>query len=107
MAALGVVFALALAAALTISRLEERARFCIACHTLPEVTYHERAQQALATMDGAPFADLSSAHYGMESTFHCIHCHRGDQGLVHRVTTLAVAARDPAVWGSGRADETT
>ena len=105
-AVLGAVFALALAAALTISRLEERDTFCIACHTSPEVTYHERAQQALATVDGAPFADLSSAHYGMESTFHCIDCHRGDQGLVHRVTTLALAARDTAIWVSGRADET-
>jgi hypothetical protein len=97
---------LALAAALTISRLEERDTFCISCHTLPEVTYHERSRRALANGGGQAFADLSSAHYGMENTFRCINCHRGDQGLVHRVATLALAARDTAIWISGRADET-
>ena len=105
-AALGAVFVLALAAALTISRLEERDTFCISCHTLPEVTYHERSQRARALEAGQVFADLSSAHYGMENTFRCIDCHRGDQGLVHRVTTLTLAARDTAIWISGRADPT-
>jgi hypothetical protein len=106
MAALAAVFTLALAAALTVSHLEERDSFCIACHTLPEVTYHGRAQQALAVTSGETFADLSSAHYGMEGAFRCIDCHRGDQRLVHRVTTLALAARDTAIWVSGQADET-
>ena len=106
MAAAGVVFGLALAAVLTLSRLEESDPFCTSCHTLPEVTYHERAQRALASAGGTSFEDLSSAHYGREGGFRCIDCHRGNQGLLHRVTTLALAARDTAIWVSGRSDET-
>jgi hypothetical protein len=106
LAVLVVLFGVALAAALTVSHLEEGDAFCVSCHTLPEGTYHERAQQALVLGAAIPFADLSSAHYGMESTFRCIACHRGNQGLVHRVTTLALAARDTAIWISGRSDPT-
>jgi nitrate/TMAO reductase-like tetraheme cytochrome c subunit len=104
-ASVAVVLGLSLAAALTVSRLEERDSFCISCHTRPEVTYHERAQRALAGPAGEIYDDLSSAHYGMESTFRCIDCHRGDQGPLHRVTTLALAARDTVVWVSGQADD--
>ncbi len=102
---LAVVFGLALVSALVVSRLEESDTFCTSCHTLPEVTYFERAQNALGLGTGEVFTDLSSAHYGMENTFRCIDCHRGNQGLVHRVTTLALAARDTAIWVAGRADE--
>jgi hypothetical protein len=101
-----VLFGVALAAALTVSHLEEGDAFCTSCHTIPEVTYHERAQQALTATAGTPFADLSSAHYGGEGTFRCIDCHRGNQGLVNRVTTLTLAARDTAIWISGRSDPT-
>ena len=103
LAALALVAGLALAAGLTVSQLEERDGFCISCHTLPEVTYYDRARAALAMTD--PFADLSSAHYGMESTFRCIDCHRGNGGLVHRFTTLGLGARDAAIWLIGQADE--
>ena len=103
LAALVVVAGLALAAGLTVSQLEERDSFCISCHTLPEVTYHDRARAALTMTE--PFADLSSAHYGMESTFRCIDCHRGNGGLVHRITTLGLGARDTVIWLSGQADE--
>ncbi len=102
LAALGLVAGVALAAGVTVSHLEERDTFCISCHTAPEVTYHDRAQSALAA--GEPFADLSSAHYGMERTFRCIDCHRGTSGLVHRLTTLTLGARDAAIWLTGRAD---
>jgi nitrate/TMAO reductase-like tetraheme cytochrome c subunit len=102
-ALLGVV-GLALAAGLTVSHLEESDPFCISCHTLPEVTYYERAQQALSA--GEPHADLSSAHYGRENTFRCIDCHRGDGRLLHRLTALTLGARDTAIWIAGRADET-
>jgi len=103
LAALGLVSVLALAAGLTVSQLEERDSFCISCHTAPEETYYDRAQAALALSE--PFADLSSAHYGMETTFRCIDCHRGNGGLVHRITTLGLGARDTAIWLSGQADE--
>ncbi len=100
--ALGLVAGLALAAGLTVTRLEDRDSFCISCHTTPEVTYYDRAKSALAV--GEPFADLSSAHYGRESTFRCIDCHRGTSGLVHRLTTLTLGARDTAIWLAGQAD---
>jgi hypothetical protein len=103
LAALALVSVLALAAGLTVSQLEERDSFCISCHTAPEVTYYDRAQAALALSE--PFADLSSAHYGMETTFRCIDCHRGDGGLVHRITTISLGARDTVIWLSGQADE--
>ncbi len=102
LAALGLVAGVALAAGLTVSNLEERDTFCISCHTAPEVTYFDRAQSALAA--GEPFADLSSAHYGVESTFRCIDCHRGTSGLVHRLATLTLGARDTAIWFTGLAD---
>jgi hypothetical protein len=103
LAGLALVALLTLAAGLTVSRQEERDAFCVSCHTLPEVTYYDRAQAALAMTD--PFADLSSAHYGAETTFRCIDCHRGNAGLAHRITTLALGARDTAIWLSGSADE--
>ncbi len=96
------VFALALVAALVVSRLEESDPFCISCHTLPEVVYYERAQ--LAKASGEPYQDLSSAHYGGESTFRCIDCHRGNGRLVHRITALSLGARDTVIWLAGRAD---
>ena len=103
LAGLALVSVLALAAGLTVSQLEERDAFCISCHTAPEQTYYDRARAAL-TVSG-PFADLSSAHYGMETTFRCIDCHRGNGELVHRIATLGLGARDTAIWLSGQADE--
>jgi len=89
------------------SHLEEDDRFCIACHTAPEVAYYERAQQAKA--GSQPPLDLSSKHYTeakAESPFRCIDCHRGNHTLVDRATTLALGLRDALVWASGRADPT-
>ena len=103
LAGLVLIAGVALTAGLTVSQLEEQDSFCISCHTLPEVTYYDRARTALAMTE--PFADLSSAHYGMESTFRCIDCHRGNGGIVHRITTLGLGARDTAIWLSGQADE--
>ena len=86
-----------------VSRLEENDRFCTACHTVPEVTYYNRAQSALAGV--TPLDDLSSAHYlaapadlPSGQPFRCIDCHRGDNSLPHRLTTLGLAARDTAIW---------
>jgi hypothetical protein len=87
-----------------VSTLEERDRFCISCHTAPEVTYYDRAQAALAGVE--PLPDLSSAHYAAQPDFRCIDCHRGDGGPAHRARTLALGARDTLIFLSGRADET-
>jgi hypothetical protein len=98
------VVGFAVTAALTVSHFEEQDPFCASCHTAPEVTYFQRAQQA--TTDGSPYDDLSSAHYGQDAGFRCIDCHRGDEGPVDRVTALSLGARDTAIWISGTADPT-
>ena len=88
-----------------VSELEERDRFCIACHTQPEETYYNRAQAALAEPPTA--VDLTSQHYRKaEEAFRCIDCHRGDNSLSHRARTLALGARDTLIWISGQADPT-
>lgn len=94
----------ALGAAVTVSHYEEQDPFCASCHTLPEVTYFNRAQEAKA--GEGPLADLSSAHYAGDDSFRCIDCHRGDEGAVHRVTALTLGARDTVIWLAGRADPT-
>lgn len=93
---------LALGALLGVSRLEESDEFCIACHTAPEVEYFNRSRTALA---GEVGQDLASAHYSLiQNGAKCIDCHRGDGGLVHRGTTIALSARDALIFLSGRAD---
>lgn len=89
------------------SHLEEDDRFCISCHTAPEMAYYERAQQAKAGRQ--PPVDLSSKHYteaGAGLPFRCIDCHRGNHTLVDRATTLALGLYDTLVWISGQADPT-
>jgi hypothetical protein len=93
---------LALAPIPAVSLLEEHDSFCAACHTLPEVTYYDRAQMLLAGVE--PALDLSSAHYAAQGGFRCIDCHRGNGGVAHRAATLALGARDALIFVSGRAD---
>jgi hypothetical protein len=89
------------------SKLEERDSFCISCHTVPEETYYNRAQETLSGNVEYP-PDLASAHYAVESemNFRCIDCHRGDQSSSHRWQTFLLGARDALVWVSGQADPT-
>jgi nitrate/TMAO reductase-like tetraheme cytochrome c subunit len=97
------IAALGAIASLTISKLEERDTFCIACHTLPEIAYQQRAVMA-AEGDG-PAPDLSSSHYGQEAgSFRCIDCHRGANTLLHRLLANGLAARDTLIWLTGGAD---
>ena len=93
---------LTLAAVLAVSHYEESDPFCASCHTVPEVTYFDRAQQAKASM--SVYADLSSAHYGADNGFRCIDCHRGNEGVFHRITALSLGARDTVIWLADRAD---
>jgi nitrate/TMAO reductase-like tetraheme cytochrome c subunit len=96
----GVGFAVATA-------LEEQDSFCISCHTAPEITYYNRAYIALDTANAIP-EDLSTRHYlaGQASgtPFRCIDCHRGDSGLPHRVSAVALGAYDALIFFSGRYD---
>jgi hypothetical protein len=86
-----------------VTMLEEQDAFCIQCHTIPEATYYERAQNALAGT--LPYTDLASGHYGADTIdFRCIDCHRGAQTPAHRVQTLFLGAKDSLVWLSGQAD---
>ncbi len=87
------------------SKLEESDSFCISCHTVPEETYFNRAQDTLAGIL-APPPDLSSAHYKAPSqaVFRCIDCHRGDQSLSHRWQTYLLGIRDAFIWVTGRAN---
>ena len=102
---LSVIAALGMIASLTISKLEERDTFCISCHTLPEVTYQQRAVLAAEGNDPAP--DLSSAHYQLKArAFHCIDCHRGADTLPHRLITNGLSVRDTLIWLIGGADPT-
>ncbi|HUF40052.1 MAG TPA: hypothetical protein VMN57_16125 [Anaerolineales bacterium] len=87
-----------------VSTLEERDRFCISCHTIPEQTYFDRAAAVLAG-ESEPPPDLASAHYALgEAPFRCIDCHRGDHSLEHRFRTFLLGGYDALIWISGRAD---
>jgi hypothetical protein len=90
----GVGFAVATA-------LEEQDPFCVSCHTAPEITYYNRAYIALDTANAIP-EDLSTRHYlaGQANgvAFRCIDCHRGDSGLPHRVSAVALGAYDALIF---------
>jgi hypothetical protein len=94
----------------TATLLEEHDSFCIACHTLPETTYYNRAHTALtATVPAIP--DLATVHYTLSKEhgkpeFTCINCHRGDASLGHRLQTLALGGRDALIFITGKGDPT-
>ncbi|HRE48271.1 MAG TPA: cytochrome c3 family protein [Aggregatilineales bacterium] len=89
--------------------LEEQDTFCASCHTPSEVTYFNRAYMAL-DQPAETTVDLATAHYraaqASRTVFKCIDCHRGDAGLSHRVTALALGAYDAVVFFAGRDDPT-
>src|ERR1041384_6776435 len=78
----------------TASALEDHDTFCISCHTVPEITYYNRAYISLDNpTDDAP--DLATAHYLLsqlhnKTDFACINCHRGDASLSQRISTIAL-----------------
>ncbi|HLB65052.1 MAG TPA: hypothetical protein VJJ46_09430 [Anaerolineales bacterium] len=105
-----ILLAIGVGTGLRVSRLEEHDSFCTSCHTVPEVTYFERAQAALGGQ--TPYADLSSAHYGRapssgeQMAIRCIDCHRGSGSLPHRAVTLTLGARDALIWVTGQSNPT-
>ena len=96
--------------------LEDRDDFCIACHTKPEVTYYDRARQALddkaSATDLSALAaqdlaiDLASQHYIVTNTINCIACHGGERDLGDRIESLTLGLKDTLVHFAGRGDPT-
>lgn len=92
------------------SALEDHDSFCIACHTVPETTYFNRAYISLDN-SSEPVTDLATAHYHLAqqkntAAFACINCHRGDASLTQRVSTIALGGRDAVIYVVGREDPT-
>jgi predicted CXXCH cytochrome family protein len=88
------------------SALEEHDSFCIACHTVPETTYYNRAYMALDNPN-QPVIDLATAHYHLaqsknSAAFACISCHRGDSSAGDRISTLALGGRDALIYVVGK-----
>jgi len=94
----------------TATALEDQDNFCISCHTVPEVTYYNRAYISLDHPDQT-VVDLATAHYHLsqqngKTPFTCIDCHRGDAGLVDRVSAITLGARDAFIYVIGHEDPT-
>jgi nitrate/TMAO reductase-like tetraheme cytochrome c subunit len=90
--------------------LEEHDTFCIACHTVPETIYFNRAAAIIAN-SGTTIPDLATAHYQLthdkNQAFTCIDCHRGGSSLSKRIDTLALGGRDVVIFVLGKADPAT
>ena len=92
------------ASLVTASKLEEQDAFCTSCHRPPEITYFDRAHQAMT--DETAVTDLASYHYTAAEQFRCVDCHRGDQSAGQRAEILWLAAKDTAVHFLGEPDQT-
>jgi predicted CXXCH cytochrome family protein len=85
---------------------QARDAFCVSCHTNAHTQYLARATQAQNSGD-LP-TDLASFHYQRifvsGGEMRCIHCHRGDDGLAHRVNSAGLSAWMTALWLTERDD---
>ncbi len=97
----GLVSAAAIGLIAGASRIEENDAFCASCHRAPEVLYVQRADQARTNTGDA--ADLASRHAAIPAR--CVDCHRGDNGIVHRSVSLALGARNAALFALGQGSE--
>ncbi len=94
----------------TASTLEDHDSFCIACHTIPETTYYNRAYIELDNPD-LTITDLATYHYHISPEkrrlpFACIDCHRGDSGLGDRIAAITLGARDSVTFVTGHENST-
>jgi predicted CXXCH cytochrome family protein len=115
-ALLGAVFILAVGVAAAGTVLEDNDNFCIACHTTPEVTYYDRAQQALKAKAQSTdikqlsadnvAVDLASQHAIVTDTLHCIACHGGNRNLADRAESLTLGLKDTLKYLVGQANQT-
>jgi nitrate/TMAO reductase-like tetraheme cytochrome c subunit len=103
-----VLFALFIAGIYGIMRIDrERSNdsFCTGCHTIPEKTYSDRADSAMA---GALAADLASYHYqqihGQGGTVNCMDCHQGTSDFRSHLDVTLISARNGFDWLIARND---
>ncbi len=94
-------FALAASGFFVATRVEENDTACASCHSQPETTYFDRTQAATTRDLASAHAHLSRRDDGTPAT-RCIDCHSGP-GLLGRVQSVSLGARDAFVWFSGRA----
>ncbi len=105
----GVVVLVATAFALnTVNARERDDTFCTSCHTKPEESYYQHAQEALG---GALPVDLSSFHYqqirGQGGQIRCISCHVGDGGTSAYLAKYQMTAQHAWLWLSDLANRAT
>ena len=95
-----VVLALAPAGWLFTDLLESHDEFCTSCH-LEGAPLHDAKRREF---ESVPAVNLASAHFAHDREFRCITCHRG-ASFANRVRVKLLAARDAAVYLTGRFDE--
>lgn len=83
-----------------VSYREQDNRFCIECHTQPEVEYFERNAQATLNQQAS---DLASFHHRKDKV-RCIDCHVGE-GILGRTVVLSLAAWDAFKYFAGIAQQ--
>ena len=81
--------------------LEAHDEFCTSCHLASGEPLHAGKRR---DFDTVPAVNLASAHRARDAEFRCISCHRG-ASLANRVRVKLLAARDAAVYLTGRFDE--
>ncbi len=92
---------------LVTDRLEARNDFCNACHLPSGVPLHRAVRDDFVAL---PAPTLAAAHAVAgnaargDGEFRCIDCH-GGASFVGKVRVKALAARDAAVWVTGRFEE--
>ena len=82
-----------------LSRVEENDAFCASCHSQPEAAYFDRAQAVAAIDLASAHAMLAHSKPQLTNT-RCIDCHSGP-GLMGRVSSVSLGARDAIKWFSG------
>lgn len=83
--------------------LERQNAFCTSCHLDAHRPLHAGKLRDFTTV---PAVNLASAHFAKNSDFRCIDCHRG-ASFPNRVRVKLLAARDAAVYLTGRFGEPT
>jgi predicted CXXCH cytochrome family protein len=102
----GAVVLMGLGSALAATKAEERDSNCASCHSEPETTYVQRAQNPHAHA-----VDLASAHAHVANNvtadtnaIRCIDCHSGP-GFMGRAKALTLGARDAFRWFTNTATQ--
>jgi predicted CXXCH cytochrome family protein len=96
------------------TRLEENDAFCASCHSQPETEYFQRTRTNAVDLASAhananayaPMSDSGVQGGGAppNKRARCIDCHSGP-GVLGRVQSVGLGARDVLVWVSGQAEQ--